>query len=242
MTSTAFEPGLPPTRGDPMDGDGSPATGAVFAGRELACIRGERPVFAGLSFRLPPGGALVLAGPNGSGKSSLLRVMAGLIAPAAGHLEWDGEPASAQPEQHRARLHYLGHQEALKPVLTVAENLRFWSSLGGGSAAAAERALERFQLDHLAEVAGRLLSSGQRRRLALARLLASPAPLWLLDEPSVGLDAASIRRLTEVIAEHRAAGGAVAVATHQALDLPGAESLAMDDYPAAPISAEELVW
>ncbi len=215
---------------------------AAFEGRALACIRGERPIFAGLSFRLPPGGALVLAGPNGSGKSSLLRVMAGLIPPAAGLIAWDGESAADQPEQHRARLHYLGHQDALKPVLTVRENLLFWSSLRGGSADAAQQALERFQLDHLAETAGRLLSSGQRRRLALARLLAAPAPLWLLDEPSVGLDTASRRRLAEVIGEHRAKGGAVAVATHQDLDLPGAESLAMDDYPPMPISAEELVW
>ncbi|WP_421778309.1 heme ABC exporter ATP-binding protein CcmA [Ferruginivarius sediminum] len=217
------------------------ASNGAFEGRGLGCIRGERPVFAALDFRLEPGGALVLTGPNGSGKSSLLRVMAGLLPAAAGTLAWNGTPVDDAPELHRQRVHYLGHHDALKPVLTVAENLGFWASLRGANDDGVAAALARVGLDHLAETPGHLLSAGQRRRLSLARVLAAQAPLWLLDEPSVGLDAASVRTLAEVIAEHRANGGLVVVATHQALDLPDAACLAVDDYPPARPDPED-VW
>ncbi|MGF1628936.1 MAG: heme ABC exporter ATP-binding protein CcmA [Kiloniellaceae bacterium] len=216
---------------------------ANFEGRDLQCRRGGRDVFAGLSFVLPPGGALLLTGPNGSGKSSLLRLMAGLLRPAGGALLWDGRPIAEAPEAHVARLHYLGHLDAVKPVLSVAENLSFWAALRGTKAAlgaAREAALERFALSELAAVPGRLLSAGQRRRLALARLVAAPAELWLLDEPSVGLDHASVGRLAAAIADHRTGGGRVVVATHTALDLAEPQRLSLDALTPPPLP--EMVW
>jgi heme exporter protein A len=212
---------------------------ANFEGRSLQCRRGGRDVFAELSFFLPPGGALLLTGPNGSGKSSLLRLMAGLLKPAGGALLWDGRPIAEAPEDHAARLHYLGHLDAVKPVLSVVENLRFWADLRG-TPLALDDALARFALTELAAVPGRLLSAGQRRRLALARLIAAPADLWLLDEPSVGLDHASVGRLTAAIDDHRAAGGRVAVATHTALALTDPLRLSLDAL--APPPLPEMVW
>ncbi len=203
---------------------------SLFSGRDLVCVRGDRRVFAGLAFDLPPGGAVLLSGPNGSGKSSLLRLMAGLLRPAGGDLIWDGAPIAADPEAHRARLRYVGHLNAIKPVLTAAENVAFWARHAGAGEADVGRALAGFALTPLAHVAGRLLSSGQRRRVALARLLAAPGEVWLLDEPSVGLDQASLAHLSTAIAMHRAAGGRVAVATHTPIDMPGAQTLALADF------------
>ncbi len=214
----------------------------LFEGRDLTCIRGERRVFAGLDFALPPGGALVLTGPNGSGKSSLLRLMAGLLRPARGKIAWDGRDVRRDPEAHRARLHYVGHLSAVKPVLTVAENLAFWADSGPATTA---EALERLDLGWLAEVPGRRLSAGQKRRLALARLLVRPADLWLLDEPTVGLDADSLARFAGVLAEHRAAGGRLVVATHTAIEVPGAEVLSLAAFAraaAAETTAEMAAW
>ncbi|WP_420345704.1 heme ABC exporter ATP-binding protein CcmA [Pelagibius sp.] len=228
----------------------------LFEGRNLDCRRGGRDVFAGLSFELPAGGALLLTGANGSGKSSLLRMLAGLLRPAAGAILWDGESIAEDPGAHAARLHYLGHLDAVKPVLSVRENLRFWAGLrqaavGGGAGddgAGAkdagpdrlEAALDHFALGELTDVPGRLLSAGQRRRLALARLMANPVALWLLDEPSVGLDHASVGRLTAAIAGHRAGGGSVIVATHTALDLPDAVPLPLDALVPPPLP--EMIW
>ncbi len=205
---------------------------SLFEGRDLLCIRGERRVFAGLDFTVPAAGALLLTGANGSGKSSLLRLMAGLLRPAQGTLRWADQAISADPEAHRARLHYLGHLNAVKPVLTTTENLGFWAGLAGGQGTP-ERALEGFALGPLAEVPGRLLSAGQERRVALARLLASPAELWLLDEPTVGLDRDSLARFAAAIAGHSDRGGRVVVATHTPLEIPDAQILALDS-PAAP--------
>ncbi|MEE8499515.1 MAG: ATP-binding cassette domain-containing protein, partial [Kiloniellales bacterium] len=133
-----------------------------------------------------------------------------------------------------ARLQYLGHLDAVKPVLSAAENLTFWAGLHGGSVAEVARALDGFDLGALAEVPGRMLSAGQKRRVALARLLAAPAEIWLLDEPTFGLDVASLERLSDAIADQRARGGRVVAATHAALEAPGAEVLALDDYAVAP--------
>ncbi|MDX1424468.1 MAG: heme ABC exporter ATP-binding protein CcmA [Kiloniellales bacterium] len=201
-----------------------------FEGRDLACVRGERLVFAGLDFSLGAGGALLLLGPNGSGKSSLLRLMAGLAAPAEGGLSWGGRPVSHDPEGHRARLRYVGHLDAVKPVLSVAENLAVWISAHGGARDAVAGALERVGLAPLADAPARLLSAGQRRRLALARLFLAPAELWLLDEPTVGLDEDGVARLQASLAEHRGAGGRVVAATHTALDLPSAGRLEMGAF------------
>ena len=199
-----------------------------FSGSGLLCIRGERVVFAGLDFEVAAGGALILVGPNGSGKSSLLRLMAGLLRPAAGGMAWNGAAVSADRDAHNARLHYVGHQDAVKPVLSVAENLGFWASLRGGDAATAQRALETFGIGRLASVPGRFLSAGQKRRVNLARLLAAPAPLWLLDEPTTALDKGAIAALETAIDAHRRGGGMVVLATHAkiAADSPDVLDLA----------------
>lgn len=207
-----------------------PSAPTRFLGRALACRRGGRLVFQGLDFALTEGGALLLTGPNGSGKSSLLRVMAGLTPPVEGSLAWDDIPLAEDVAAHRARLHFLGHLDALKPVLTAAETLAFWAAMRGGEPAARVAALERFHLRPLADLPCRFLSAGQRRRLALARLLASPAPLWLLDEPTTGLDEESTADLLAAIAAHRGDGGMVVAATHLDLPLPAAARLALQDF------------
>lgn len=195
----------------------------MLEARELACLRGERVVFAGLSFALEAGAALLLTGANGAGKSSLLRLLAGLIPPAEGVLLWQGQDALADRAAHARRLRYLSHQDALKPALTARENLAFFARLWGGDAGAALAALD---LLPLADLPARVLSAGQKRRLALARLaLGADAPLWLLDEPTVGLDTASVARLGALLARHRAAGGLVIAATHLPLPLPDAREL-----------------
>ena len=188
----------------------------------LAAFRGERLVFRDLSFALPAGGALVLAGANGSGKSTLLRLLAGLVRPVAGQLLWDGEDALADLPAHAARVTYLGHLDAVKPGLTAAENLAFAARMGRGSVAGA---LASLGLDDLAEVPARYLSAGQKRRLALARLGLSAAPLWLLDEPTVGLDTASQAMMGTLLAAHRAHGGIIVAATHVPLPLDGVAEL-----------------
>ena len=189
-----------------------------FSGESLHCIRGERTVFAGLDFSASSGSALILQGPNGSGKSSLLRLMAGLLRPASGSLFRDGLTIEDDPEYHRSSLHYVGHYDAIKPVLTVSENLSFWAGVRGETKSVGA-ALERFGLSPLADMAARLLSAGQRRRLNLARIAASPAPLWLLDEPAVGLDDDSVDRLQVGLGAHRDAGGIAVIATHSDLSV-----------------------
>jgi heme exporter protein A len=201
---------------------------------DLACRRGQRLVFAGVSFRLSESGALILTGTNGSGKSSLLRLLAGLLAPAGGRLLWGAAPVAGDIAGHHARLHYVGHQDAVKPAMTPRETLAFWAALSGrersGRGPRLDDALAVFALERAADWPCRWLSAGQRRRLALARLLIAPAPLWLLDEPTSALDADGQSRLERVIASHRAAGGRVVLATHAAIALDAAAILAMDDF------------
>jgi len=197
-----------------------------FTGEGLACRRGERRVFQGVAFALAPGGALLLGGPNSSGKSSLLRLMAGLDQTEQGVITWDGGAIADDPAVHRTRLHYIGHQEAVKLALTAEENLAFWADMRG-TANGATDALRRFKLDARATWPARYLSAGERKRLGLARLLASAAALWLLDEPITSLDAESTEILLTAIAEHRSAGGCVALATHAPLPLPGAQTLSL---------------
>jgi len=209
----------------------------MFSGSNLICIRGERRIFAGLSFSVPAGGALLLVGRNGAGKSSLLRMMAGLLPPFGGNIAWNGEDVRTDPENHARRTHYAGHQDAIKPMLSTRQNIAFWAAIrterGDESGAADQRILEaqqRLDLSELSAVQGRLLSAGQKRRTALARLAASPTKLWLLDEPSAALDHASTRALTKMIADHRATGGIVVASTHTDLDIPDAQTLDMDSY------------
>ena len=194
----------------------------VLTAEDVAVFRGERLVFRDFSFAVPSGGALVLSGPNGSGKSTLLRLLAGLVRPAAGRVLWDGADALSDIAAHGKRVAYLGHQDAVKPGLTVTENLRFAAAVSRGSIATA---LASLGLEPLADLPARMLSAGQKRRLALSRLLLSTAPLWLLDEPTLGLDTAAIQRFGDLIAAHRTNGGLVVAATHVPLPLPDAAEL-----------------
>jgi heme exporter protein A len=211
---------------DKMESSTQPSI-SRFVGISLACRRSERLVFTGLDFAVESGGALLLTGPNGSGKSSLLRLMAGLIRPYAGRLEWNGVKLSDDPARHREVVTYLGHQDAVKPVLTVAESVRLW---GGHKDGRVEAALAAMGLGDLADLPGRFLSSGQRRRTALARVIAAATPLWLLDEPTVGLDTKAIAALETALAAHRRAGGIVVAATHVEIDLPAAQSLDLSQF------------
>jgi heme exporter protein A len=193
----------------------------VLTARALAAFRGGRLVFRDLGFDLALGGALLLSGPNGSGKSTLLRLIAGLTPAEAGTLLWDGADALADPPSHARRLAFVGHHDAVKPGLTVSENLLF--AARGLPAGSIEQALEAVGLTALSDLPARYLSAGQRRRLALARLpLRRQAPLWLLDEPTLGLDAASVARLGALLQAHREGGGMVIAATHLPLPLAGA--------------------
>jgi heme exporter protein A len=177
-------------------------------------MRGGRLVFAGVSFALATGDVLLLRGPNGAGKSSLLRLLAGLLEPAAGSMSWNGRPVREDPAEHRARLHLVGHGNAIKGALTVRENLHFAVAVSGAPAARIDRALAGFDLTALADAPAAYLSAGQKRRLALGRLLAAARPLWLLDEPDAGLDAANREHLVRAVAGHRADGGIAVIATH----------------------------
>jgi heme exporter protein A len=210
----------------------SPFPSGDFTGRALACRRGERLIFRGLDFTLPAGGALVLIGPNGSGKSSLLRLMAGLTPPAAGALAWGGATLGDDPAAHRARLHFIGHSDALKPFLSAGESLAFWARMRGATGEIAP-ALARFGLAGAADLPCRYLSAGQRRRLALARLVAAPAALWLLDEPLTSLDIEAAAQLLDAIAAHRRAGGRIVLSTHAAIELADATRLSLADFRAA---------
>lgn len=200
---------------------------AIFSGESLGCARGDRLIFRKLDFSLSPGDALILTGPNGSGKSSLLRLMAGLLQPFEGRLLWDGAPA-AQAEELKGHLAYVGHEDAIKPSLTVAEHLKFHAGLAQLSLDrdAIERISAPLDLDELIDSQGRFLSAGQRRRLALTRLLVRPMTVvWLLDEPTNGLDAASLDAFRLMIQRHRDAGGTVVASTHVDLGLANAKPL-----------------
>lgn len=204
---------------------------SLFTGHDLTCIRGERRVFARVSFSLAAGGALLLLGANGSGKTSLLRLMAGLGRPVEGRIRWNDEDIGEDPESHNARLHFVGHGDAVKPALTARENIAFWAALRGGGDP--DAGLETFALGPLASVPGRFLSAGQRRRVNLARLPAAPAPLWLLDEPATALDSDSVARLRNAIARHRDGGGLVAISSHGGLEIPDAAILDLSDFAEA---------
>jgi heme exporter protein A len=202
---------------------------------ELACERGGREVFAGVSFTVAAGEALTISGRNGAGKSSLLRSVSGLLRLAAGRLTLeDGDPELSIAEQ----AHYLGHQDALKGSLSVAENLKFWAGyLGAGPGKirkpqeqeSIEEPLAAVGLAGLAGLPAAYLSAGQRRRLSIARLVAVPRPIWLLDEPASTLDAAAQQGLADLMRAHLAGGGLILAASHGPVGLPGAQELRLGE-------------
>jgi heme exporter protein A len=195
----------------------------------LVCLRGGREVFRGLEFSVAGGEAILVTGRNGAGKSSLLRMIAGLVRIAAGRLEIaDADPERTLPEQ----THYLGHQDALKPSLTVAENLGFWTCYLGGTAPP-QPALSAVGLEAVAELPAAYLSAGQRRRLSIARLVAVPRPIWLLDEPTSALDREAQETLAGLMRQHLSGGGLILAATHGPIGLDGVKELRLgaDERP-----------
>lgn len=179
--------------------------------------RGARRLFEGLDLALQPGEAMQLAGPNGAGKSTLMRVLAGLLTPDSGTVTWENLPEEREPA---GLIHYHGHREGLREALTPRENLAFSAAILGGAAEAIEPALARLGALALADLPVHVLSAGQRRRVALARLLVAPRPIWLLDEPLAALDIAGQALVAELVAEHLAGGCLAILATHQPLEIP----------------------
>ena len=187
-----------------------------LSGRGITCVRGGREVFSGLDFAASAGEVLAVTGANGSGKTSLLRLIAGLLLPAEGSIALEGGDGELTlPEQ----AHYLGHRDALKPALSVIENLLFWRDFLGGEVFEADASLKAVALDHAAHLPAAYLSAGQRRRLSLARLLTVRRPVWLLDEPTAALDAAGQDLFAGLMRDHLARGGLIVAATHTPLGI-----------------------
>ncbi|HEX7790968.1 MAG TPA: heme ABC exporter ATP-binding protein CcmA [Afipia sp.] len=191
-----------------------------LTGQGLGCVRGGREIFSGLDFGVPAGQAMAVTGINGAGKSSLLRLIAGLLPVASGAITLEGgEPELTLAEQ----AHYLGHRDALKPALTVLENLDFWRGFLGGQAIDGPASLATVGLGHAAHLPAAFLSAGQRRRLSIARLIAVNRPVWLLDEPTSALDTSGQAMVASLMGAHLRSGGIILAATHGPLGVPAQE-------------------
>lgn len=190
---------------------------------DLSCVRGDRRLFSGLGFELESGGRLHIGGENGAGKTSLLRILCGLSPPDTGEIRWQGEPVGSLGDEYRKAVLYLGHHDALKEELTALENLQTSAALAGVCISDEECMilLRRVGLVGREELPVRFLSQGQKRRVALARLLWSQAPLWVLDEPFVALDTVAVGWLAQIIGDHVAGGGMAILTSHQDVEIPG---------------------
>ena len=191
-----------------------------LSGRGLRCVRGGREVFSGLDFSASAGETLAVSGANGSGKTSLLRLIAGLLASSGGSIDLDGGDSELTLAE---QAHYLGHRDALKPALSVMENLSFWRDFFGGAVFDAGESLAAVGLDHAAQLPAAYLSAGQRRRLSIARLLTVRRPIWLLDEPTSALDAGGQTMFTALMEGHLQSGGLIVAATHAPLGIAARE-------------------
>ena len=210
-----------------------------LSAENIALERGGRQLFRNLTFAVNDGEALIVTGPNGAGKSSLLRAIAGLLSLNGGRLALKGgDPELTIGEQ----AHYLGHADALKGSLTAGENLAFWAGILGGDTrrAAWLPALERLGLGHVADFPVRALSAGQKRRVALARLIVAERPVWLIDEPTTALDVAAQALFAGVMRERLQSGGLIVAATHAPLGLEGAEELRLGGRAPSPASGRGL--
>jgi len=188
----------------------------------LSVSRGARRVLSSLSLMQTPGEGLLLTGPNGAGKTTLLRSIAGFLTPDSGSVRLEGVD---EPDDVGLHCHLIGHQNGIKPILTVAENLQFWARYLGGGDGPVEAALQRMNLAEIDDLPAGYLSAGQKRRLGLARLLVAKRPLWLLDEPTVSLDAASTAMLAGLVADHMKGGGMAIAATHIPLGIAAMREL-----------------
>lgn len=200
---------------------------AMLSVSHLSCVRGERPLFAGVAVDLTAGQWLHVQGENGAGKTTLLRALVGLSPPAAGEIRWRGQPIATLAEEYRREMLYLGHHGAVKEELTPLENLRAAAAIDGQpqDEADALAALHRFGLRGRAELPVRFLSAGQKRRVLLARLVTRRAVLWVLDEPFTALDVKAVDMLAALIGEHLAGGGLAVLTSHQAIPMPGGREL-----------------
>lgn len=199
----------------------------MLRGINLACVRGERPLFSGIDLAVDAGEWLHVRGGNGVGKTSLLRLIAGLAQPAEGEVRWDGEPIAASSRAYHSELLFLGHQGALKEDLSALENIELAAALDGSPASRVEvgAALRRFGLQGREDLPVRFLSAGQKRRVLLARLLTRKARLWVLDEPFNALDARGVDMLGTLVGEHLAGGGMAVITSHQAVPIAGGKAV-----------------